>query len=42
MADKYEPVGVVEDEAVGMVDGMVVRHPDDPDKWIVAKPASDD
>jgi len=42
MADKHDPVGVVDDEAIDMVDGLVVRHPDHTDKWIVAKPLEDD
>jgi len=41
MADKHEPVGVVDDEAIDMVDGLVVRHPEQSDTWIVAKPADE-
>jgi len=38
MAERYDAVGVVEESALDMVDGIVVEHPDDPDRWIVAKP----
>jgi len=41
-AERYESVGVVDEDALDMVDGVVVEHPQNPGQWIVARPEADE
>jgi len=45
MTDRYEPVGIIDESAadhVELPEGVIVDHPDDPDRCILAEPKGDD